>query len=110
VARFCTLSHSNLIQDSDIPCQTNNCLSSTLWQSQLQPITMPFLSAANITQHPILVNTEDKMEPTQSEHERLTQAMEKSGWVQAKAARLLNLTPRQIGYALKKHNIEIKKL
>ena len=50
------------------------------------------------------------MEPTQSEHERLTQAMEKSGWVQAKAARLLNLTPRQIGYALKKHNIEIKKL
>ena len=36
--------------------------------------------------------------------------MEKSGWVQAKAARILGLTPRQIGYALKKHGIEIKHL
>jgi len=36
--------------------------------------------------------------------------MEKAGWVQAKAARLLGLTPRQIGYALRKYNIEIKRL
>jgi Nif-specific regulatory protein len=36
--------------------------------------------------------------------------MEKTGWVQAKAARLLGLTPRQVGYALKKHGIEIKQL
>jgi Nif-specific regulatory protein len=36
--------------------------------------------------------------------------MEKAGWVQAKAARLLGLTPRQLGYALRKHKIEIKKL
>ncbi|MCA1975149.1 MAG: nif-specific transcriptional activator NifA, partial [Caenispirillum sp.] len=42
--------------------------------------------------------------------ERLVAAMEKAGWVQAKAARLLGLTPRQIGYALKKHNIEVKRL
>jgi Nif-specific regulatory protein len=35
--------------------------------------------------------------------------MEKAGWVQAKAARLLNLTPRQIAYALVKHQIPIKK-
>lgn len=44
-----------------------------------------------------------------SERERLIQAMETAGWVQAKAARLLNLTPRQIGYALRKHDIDIKK-
>jgi Nif-specific regulatory protein len=30
--------------------------------------------------------------------------------VQAKAARLLNLTPRQIGYALSKYHIEVKRL
>ena len=35
--------------------------------------------------------------------------MEKAGWVQAKAARLLNLTPRQIAYALGKYHIPIKK-
>jgi Nif-specific regulatory protein len=43
-----------------------------------------------------------------SERERLIEAMEKAGWVQAKAARLLGLTPRQIGYALKKYGIEIR--
>ncbi|WP_188583785.1 nif-specific transcriptional activator NifA [Azorhizobium oxalatiphilum] len=44
-----------------------------------------------------------------NEKEQLLQAMERSGWVQAKAARLLNLTPRQIGYALRKHGIDIKR-
>ncbi len=43
------------------------------------------------------------------DREKLVDAMEKAGWVQAKAARLLNLTPRQIAYALGKHNIPIKK-
>ncbi|NEW88918.1 nif-specific transcriptional activator NifA, partial [Rhodopseudomonas sp. WA056] len=47
-------------------------------------------------------------ESNMSERERLINAMERAGWVQAKAARILGLTPRQIGYALKKHNIELK--
>ena len=46
---------------------------------------------------------------SQAERERLLEAMETAGWVQAKAARLLQLTPRQIGYALRKHNIPIKR-
>ncbi|EJW09471.1 Nitrogenase (molybdenum-iron)-specific transcriptional regulator NifA [Rhodovulum sp. PH10] len=46
---------------------------------------------------------------TGSERDRLVAAMERAGWVQAKAARLLGLTPRQIGYALKKHGIELKR-
>ncbi|MGY4167989.1 transcriptional regulator with GAF, ATPase, and Fis domain [Bradyrhizobium sp. USDA 4529] len=44
-----------------------------------------------------------------ADRERVIAAMEKSGWVQAKAARLLGLTPRQIGYALRKYGIEIKR-
>ncbi|MCI4677137.1 nif-specific transcriptional activator NifA [Rhodoblastus acidophilus] len=47
--------------------------------------------------------------PVKSERERLIEALDKTGWVQAKAARLLGLTPRQIGYALRKQNIDIKK-
>jgi Nif-specific regulatory protein len=35
--------------------------------------------------------------------------MERAGWVQAKAARLLGLTARQIGYALKKHAVPVRK-
>ncbi|WP_168220405.1 helix-turn-helix domain-containing protein [Azospirillum thermophilum] len=41
--------------------------------------------------------------------ERLVWAMERTGWVQAKAARLLGMTTRQVSYALRKYNIEIKK-
>jgi len=44
-----------------------------------------------------------------SEKERLIKAMETAGWVQAKAARILRLTPRQVGYALRKHGIELQK-
>ncbi len=43
-----------------------------------------------------------------NERRRLVDAMECCGWVQAKAARILRLTPRQMGYALRKHKIEIK--
>jgi Nif-specific regulatory protein len=39
----------------------------------------------------------------------LIDRMERSGWVQAKAARMLGLTSRQMGYALRKHGIEIKR-
>ncbi|MBK1664713.1 nif-specific transcriptional activator NifA [Rhodospirillum rubrum] len=44
------------------------------------------------------------------QRERIVHAMEKAGWVQAKAARLLGMTPRQIGYALKKHDIPLKRM
>jgi Nif-specific regulatory protein len=45
-----------------------------------------------------------------TEKERLLDAMERAGWVQAKAARILGITPRQIGYALRKYRIEMKRL
>ena len=44
-----------------------------------------------------------------TEKERLLDAMERAGWVQAKAARILGVTPRQIGYALRKYRIEMKR-
>jgi len=53
-------------------------------------------------------NAEDQ--PASLEAQKLISAMEKAGWVQAKAARLLGLTPRQIGYALRKNNISIERL
>ncbi len=46
---------------------------------------------------------------SQLSKDTLVKAMEKTGWVQAKAARILGITPRQIGYALKKHGIEMKR-
>lgn len=48
-------------------------------------------------------------EKPEGERERLIWAMEQCGWVQAKAARLLNITPRQMGYALQKYAIEVRR-
>ncbi|MDR3437694.1 nif-specific transcriptional activator NifA [Telmatospirillum sp.] len=45
-----------------------------------------------------------------SERENLIKVMEASGWVKAKAARMLGLTTRQVGYALQKHEIPLRKL
>lgn len=40
------------------------------------------------------------------EKSSILDALEKTGWVQAKAARLIGLTPRQIGYKIKKYNLQ----
>lgn len=43
-----------------------------------------------------------------SERDRVIAALEQAGWVQAKAARLLGLTPRQIAYRIQILGIEVK--
>ncbi len=48
--------------------------------------------------------------PDMDERERLIAALEQAGWVQAKAARLLNMTPRQIAYRVKIYNIKMRQL
>jgi Nif-specific regulatory protein len=42
------------------------------------------------------------------ERERVIAALEQAGWVQAKAARILGMTPRQIAYRIQTLNIEVK--
>lgn len=49
-------------------------------------------------------------DPDLDERERVIAALEQAGWVQAKAARLLNMTPRQIAYRIQTMNIKIKKI
>jgi Nif-specific regulatory protein len=39
------------------------------------------------------------------EKSSILEALEKTGWVQAKAARIIGLTPRQIGYKIKKYGL-----
>lgn len=40
------------------------------------------------------------------EKAKIIDALKKTGWIQAKAARLLGITPRQIGYKIKRYGIE----
>ena len=45
-----------------------------------------------------------------TEKEPILEALEKCGWVQAKAARYLGMTVRQLNYRIAKLNIKIKKI
>nr|WP_319556504.1 nif-specific transcriptional activator NifA [uncultured Vibrio sp.] len=51
----------------------------------------------------------EKSKPA-DERELVIDALERSGWVKAKAARLLNMTPRQIAYRIQILNIEMKQI
>jgi Nif-specific regulatory protein len=52
----------------------------------------------------------DLNDPNLDERERVIAALEKAGWVQAKAARLLDMTPRQIAYRIQTLNIQVRQL
>ena len=52
---------------------------------------------------------DDGSEPGEAgERERVIGALEQAGWVQAKAARLLGMTPRQIAYRIQILDIQVK--
>jgi Nif-specific regulatory protein len=127
VRRTATLSEGPTIAAHDLACRNAQCLSSVLWQgqdgmrpgqpAQQEPVPLtvfppPAAPRSTETSWDAPPSSEAPSPSAErgSERERLIEAMERTGWVQAKAARLLGLTPRQIGYALKKHGVEIKRL
>ena len=56
------------------------------------------------------VPTIDFNDENMDDRERVIAALEQSGWVQAKAARLLNMTPRQIAYRILTLDITMKQI
>ena len=116
VERTATMTRTHTIQDVDLPCQQNKCFSMVLQHYGQAQHTIPIVPAPSGASAPDVSgggagDASMAEEPAyMTERERLVWAMEQCGWVQAKAARLLNLTPRQIGYALSKYNIEVKRL
>ena len=118
VERTATMTRTNTIKDVDLPCQQNKCFSQVLQHYGQAQQVIPIAPAAPVPAAglpPAAGNdfgeADAGAEPSfMTERERLVWAMEQCGWVQAKAARLLNLTPRQIGYALSRYNIEVKRL
>ncbi|MHC2332226.1 nif-specific transcriptional activator NifA [Bradyrhizobium sp. USDA 4454] len=131
IQRTATLSAGPAIVRNDFACCHGQCLSAMLWKSTSEQMIMPPVPSTSMLPKSIapLSEAAAPAPPGGSElaslaappgtvlvsgakiadRERVIAAMEKSGWVQAKAARLLGLTPRQIGYALRKYGIEIKR-
>jgi Nif-specific regulatory protein len=106
VRRAATMARHDMLGAGDFACGDNSCLSSTLCR-EFSSAAVPPKKAPSRRVDPVAFAT--RAAEDLAERERLVVAMEKAGWVQAKAARLLQLTPRQIAYALGKHRIEIKK-
>jgi Nif-specific regulatory protein len=137
VRRTAALAKNTTIVVEDFACSNGTCLSMVLGKSinnnnkhpqkkgYLElPVVSPAPARARLPQRavePVESPSEQGGEmPRQAtsaniadvdseERARLIDRMERSGWVQAKAARMLGLTPRQMGYALRKHGIEIKR-
>jgi len=141
VHRVATMTKGDVIDEIDVPCQTNRCQtmllspqpayggsSSTLRGGDLVSaggcnneggcggsggsIGTPGVSTGDSFEGLADWRALDDLGDLDAlpQRDRLIRVMEKAGWVQAKAARLLGLTPRQVGYALRKYNIEIKRL
>jgi Nif-specific regulatory protein len=136
VERTATMAHDNIITNLAFPCQVNGCLTQVLHHmervdavspqriSEIPVVEAPMPAHAAPTSAPPAPDKEaaeaaashSPAEPTadndgkpEGERERLVWAMERCGWVQAKAARLLKISPRQMGYALQKNGIEVRK-
>ncbi|WFT77213.1 MULTISPECIES: nif-specific transcriptional activator NifA [unclassified Methylobacterium] len=130
VRRTATLAAGEVITARDFACVSGQCLSAVLWKGSTQKPAGAALVAAPAAAIPVPMSPDASppaaegeppaacpgaetcpvVRPRPTEREQLLQAMERAGWVQAKAARLLKITPRQIGYALRKHGIDIKRI
>jgi Nif-specific regulatory protein len=139
VRRTATLARADTIFDQDFACAAGKCLSALLWtgsasgafphgHSDSAPMRVPAPAKIAHTNHDEAASpsfpeeTASLLDAVGDEQgdgftssrkvidrERLIEGMEKAAWVQAKAARLLGLSLRQVNYALKKYNIEIKR-
>ena len=133
IERTATMVQGDTIRDLAFPCRQNRCLTQTLHfldkadavaavaalpgREAAAPVRRPPVPAD--AEEPVRIgptaalppspSREDADAPPDGERERLIWAMEQCGWVQAKAARLLRITPRQLGYALQKNRIEVRK-
>ncbi len=132
IERTATMVQGDTIRDLAFPCKQNRCLTQTLHfldkadavaAVASSPVAMPVSrkvpaeapGEGEVTRIgptaalPASPSRDVADTPPEGERDRLIWAMEQCGWVQAKAARLLRVTPRQLGYALQKNNIEVRK-
>ncbi|ACL58889.1 nif-specific transcriptional activator NifA [Methylobacterium nodulans] len=112
-----------LIMSDDFACVSGQCLSAVLWKrSTPKPWDAAVTAATPVPVSPERPPTPAEAEPPAScpgaktlpgvrprpTKQQLLEALERTGYVQAKAARLLEITPRQLGYAVRKYDIPLK--
>jgi Nif-specific regulatory protein len=119
VERLAAMTQGNILRKTDLLCDSGRCFSSIMWQQHSKHIVIPLVSmpmhtdtykAKSYTPPPIDAETQpeagDQGDP---QKQQLLDVLEQCGWVQAKAARRLGITPRQMGYAILKYGINVKR-
>jgi Nif-specific regulatory protein len=110
IERIAATTQGNIIRRKDMLCDSGRCFSSIMWQQQSRHNVIPIVSApaqASPAAHTAAPAPSDDLGTPQKQ--QIVEALEKCGWVQAKAARLLGITARQMGYAISKHGIDVKR-
>ncbi|MDX2471980.1 MAG: sigma 54-interacting transcriptional regulator, partial [SAR324 cluster bacterium] len=92
-----------LITEDSLPCTRGLCLSRTIQHHVETPI-----ASTTQTQQVAKTDAEQDLSQIANERDRVTAALQRAGWVQAKAARLLNMTPRQVAYRIQKLKIDVE--
>lgn len=96
--------------------ELENCLERAAVMSENGVIDRDVISLSNVMENNIVVKPVQNLgksileDPDLDERERVIAALEEAGWVQAKAARLLGMTPRQIAYRIQTLNIRMRKM
>ncbi|MGC3962841.1 MAG: nif-specific transcriptional activator NifA [Rhodocyclaceae bacterium] len=120
IERGATMALHDELSVDDFPCTSNRCMTQMLHFTRKDAIPLASAPAPVVAHVPDAVETPapmpaapvasgmDSAKP-EGERERLIWAMEQCGWVQARAARLLRITPRQMGYALQKYDIQVRR-
>jgi len=124
VERMVATTHGNIIRKKDLLCDREMCFSFVMWEQHSKHSVFPIVNisaaAAEAPAREIPRSEPASVSPPietaypasksgDPQKQQLVDALEKCGWVQAKAARLLGITPRQIGYAIIKHGIDVKR-
>jgi len=92
----------NCLERASVMCE-DNCI-------DLDVISLNTTEPASIDNHRAPVPSIDLQDSNLDERERVTAALEQAGWVQARAARLLGMTPRQIAYRIQTLKINVRKI
>jgi Nif-specific regulatory protein len=115
--RKLTLSEAAIRRLSNYPWPGNvremeNCLERAAVMSESGAIDTDLIQIDRPRESPSYAETArtNLDDPDLGERERVVAALEQAGWVQAKAARLLGMTPRQIAYRIQTLNIEVKQI
>ncbi|WP_425090899.1 nif-specific transcriptional activator NifA [Tropicimonas sp. S265A] len=128
VNRAASLSDGEIVLDNELACRRNACLSADLARLQngaspigglaVGSVVTPSVAPVDTSPEPAVPHPPQAFErgevnrrkTANTARDELVAAMEEAGWVKAKAARLLGMTPRQISYALQKHGVEVRKI